>query len=110
VLALLADIAACTMIRLRAPVCCVVVCPLSTLQEAVIHEMNRTVGGTAAMFHRHVQPDGPALTHPQIAALAKALRSKRVMFYAKCELNIVRGEITARCVLAAFGVGGWFAT
>lgn len=59
-------------------------------QTAVVNEVNRQLAGTAVTFHRvreSVTTDG-RLTGG-VAAFAKALRAKRVMFYAKCELSMV---------------------
>ena len=63
-------------------------------QRCVVHEINRALGSVALQFRSIIQKNGAAYTvgnnATQLAGLCRTLRSKRVMFYAKCELVVVK--------------------
>ena len=75
--------------------------PGMSLQDGVIHEVNRLLAPVALGF-RSAAADakltaGAAST--QMAALTRTLRSKRIWFYSKCELIAVSGPLSQSCCL-----------
>jgi hypothetical protein len=66
---------------------------VSVMKSALIHEINRQLGAVALPFRKTVTATLPKGVHSptpsQTASLVRALRSKRIMFYSKCELIIV---------------------